>query len=91
LRLAVSRLVAERSGGAEVRFLALDEVFGSQDSQRRDLVVGALRGLGGLYSQVLVVSHQEALQEALDQAIVVGTEPGTNPVRAEAGVRIQNG
>lgn len=72
LRLAVSRLVAERSGGAEVRFLALDEVFGSQDAQRRDLVVSALRGLGGLYSQVLVVSHQEALQEALDQAIVLG-------------------
>lgn len=85
LRLAVSRLVAERSGGAEVRFLALDEVFGSLDAQRRDHVVGALRGLEGLYSQVLVVSHQEALQEALDQAIVVDTD-GAGPV-----TRIQNG
>ncbi|MEK6975326.1 MAG: SMC family ATPase [Candidatus Thermoplasmatota archaeon] len=72
LRLAVSRLLAERAGGAELRFLALDEVFGSLDAQRRDLVVGALRGLGGLYSQVLVVSHQEALQEALDQAVLIG-------------------
>ncbi len=85
LRLAVSRLVAERSGGAEVRFLALDEVFGSLDAQRRDLVVGALRGLGGLYSQVLVVSHQETLQEALDQAIVVGADGG------EARALTQNG
>lgn len=85
LRLAVSRLLAERAGGAEVRFLALDEVFGSLDAQRRDLVVGALHGLGGLYSQVLVVSHQDALQEALDQALVVETDGGT------AHVRIQNG
>ena len=85
LRLAVSRLLAERAGGAEVRFLALDEVFGSLDSQRRDLVVGALHGLGGLYSQVLVVSHQETLQESLDHAIVVDGHG------ADAQVRMQNG
>lgn len=85
LRLAVSRLLAERSGAAEVRLLALDEVFGSLDLQRRDLVVGALHGLSGLYSQVLVVSHQEALQEALDRVIVVEDDGGT------ARVHIQNG
>lgn len=85
LRLAVSRLLAERAGGAELRFLALDEVFGSLDAQRRDLVVGALRGLGGLYSQVLVVSHQDALQEALDQAIVVVPDGATNRVLMQNG------
>lgn len=85
LRLSVSRLLAERAGGAELRFLALDEVFGSLDAQRRDLVVGALRGLGGLYSQVLVVSHQEALQEALDQAVVVLPDGDTNRVLMQNG------
>ncbi len=84
LRLAVSRLVAERSG-AELRFLALDEVFGHLDREHRDLVVQALHGLGGLYAQVLVVSHMESLHEALDQAIVVSEEDG------EAVVTLRNG
>jgi exonuclease SbcC len=73
LRLAVSRLLAER-GGTELRFLALDEVFGSLDRGRRDLVVASLQQLGALYAQVLVISHLEGLQEELGQAIVVGED-----------------
>jgi DNA repair protein SbcC/Rad50 len=75
LRLAVSRLLAERAGGTELRFLALDEVFGSLDRERRDRVVEALHGLGALYSQVLVISHLESLQEALGQAVAVAESP----------------
>jgi DNA repair protein SbcC/Rad50 len=73
LRLAVSRLIADR-GGVELRFLALDEVFGSLDQERRELVVAALGELGTLYSQVLVVSHLESLQDALQHALVVEGE-----------------
>ncbi|MCA1810836.1 MAG: hypothetical protein LC623_02360, partial [Halobacteriales archaeon] len=73
LRLAVSRMLAER-GGTEIRFLALDEVFGSLDRAHRDLVVGALQQLGGLYAQVLVISHLEGLREELGQAVVVGED-----------------
>lgn len=76
LRLAVSRLLLERSGGAELRFLALDEVFGSLDAERRDSVLGALQELGGLYAQVLVVTHQDALRDALDAAILVEEDDG---------------
>ncbi|MEA3189469.1 MAG: repair protein SbcC/Rad50 [Thermoplasmata archaeon] len=76
LRLAVSRLLAERSGGAELRMLALDEVFGSLDRERRDLVVQALHQLGGLYAQVLVISHLEGLEEMLDDAILVEEAAG---------------
>lgn len=85
LRLAVSRLLNERSGGAEMRFLALDEVFGSLDAERRDLVLAALQELGGLYSQVLLVTHQESLRDALDRAIMVTEEDG------EAVVTMHNG
>lgn len=80
LRLAVSRLLAERSG-SEMRFLALDEVFGSLDRNRRDLVVGALHGLGGLYAQVLVVSHLESVQEALDHALNLELQDGVSRLR----------
>lgn len=84
LRLAVSRLLAERAG-TELRFLALDEVFGSLDQNRRDLVVAALGELGNLYSQVLVVSHLEGLQEALGTVLRVEERDG------EAVLTLQNG
>ncbi|HEX2066547.1 MAG TPA: SbcC/MukB-like Walker B domain-containing protein, partial [Candidatus Thermoplasmatota archaeon] len=85
LRLAVSRLLAER-GGTELRFLALDEVFGSLDRSRRDLVVASLQQLGGLYAQVLVISHVEGLQEELGQALVVAEDAEGN-----AALTLHNG
>jgi exonuclease SbcC len=81
LRLAVSRLLAERPGGAEMRFLALDEVFGSLDRDRRGLVVAAFGQLENLYAQVLVISHIEGLQDALGQAIVVDEHEGESSLR----------
>ncbi len=79
LRLAVSRLLAQRSGGAELRFLALDEVFGSLDAERRELVAGTLEQLTHLYSQVVAVTHLEDLQE-LDHVICVQAEDGQSIV-----------
>ncbi|MFO1532808.1 MAG: SbcC/MukB-like Walker B domain-containing protein, partial [Thermoplasmatota archaeon] len=81
LRLAVSRLLAER-GGVELRFLALDEVFGSLDQERRDLVVATLQSLGTLYSQVLVVSHLEGLQETLGHVLRVSEDADGNAIVA---------
>lgn len=85
LRLAVSRLLLERSGGAELRFLALDEVFGSLDEERRHSVLGALQELGGLYSQVLLVTHQEALRDALDAVLRVEERDGCAVVSLHKG------
>jgi DNA repair protein SbcC/Rad50 len=76
LRLAVSRLLAERAGGAGIRFLALDEVFGSLDDERRNLVVAGLRELGSLYAQVLLVTHLEPMRDALDHTLEVRDEGG---------------
>lgn len=84
LRLAASRLVAERAG-ADVRLLALDEVFGSLDRERRDLVVATLESLGGLYSQVLVISHLEGLREALGQGVEVVEQDGAAQIRSHNG------
>ncbi len=69
LRLAISRLLATRAHGAEIRLLALDEVFGSLDPSHRELVVAALHQLDGLYSQILAITHDEDLQEVLDHAV----------------------
>ncbi len=80
LRLAVSRLLLERSG-AEIRFLALDEVFGSLDDERRRLVLGALQELGTLYSQVFLVTHHEEMREMLDHTMLVEEGPDGAVVR----------
>lgn len=80
LRLAVSRLLAERHGAPEMRFLALDEVFGSLDASRRHSVLAALHGLGGLYSQVLLVTHHEGLRDALDGVLDVRLQDGVASV-----------
>lgn len=85
LRLAVSRLLVERNGGAEIRFLALDEVFGSLDEERRALVLAALQELGTLYSQVLLVTHHEDMRDALDHTLVVEETEGTAVVRMHNG------
>lgn len=84
LRLAVSRLLVERND-AEMRFLALDEVFGGLDDERRRLVLGALQQLGNLYSQVLLVTHHDTLRDALDAALVVENVDGEAKVALHAG------
>ncbi|MGB0653789.1 MAG: ATP-binding protein, partial [Thermoplasmatota archaeon] len=80
LRLGVSRLLAGRSGQAELRFLALDEVFGSLDAERRRAVVGALDGLKGLYAQILVITHLEDLRDGLDHVLEVQGEASGDAV-----------
>jgi exonuclease SbcC len=85
LRLGISRLLATRAGAAELRFLALDEVFSSLDTERCDALLGALRGLTGLYSQVVAVTHLERLQESFDAVVRVRLEDG------QASVSLHNG
>jgi exonuclease SbcC len=84
LRLAVSRLVLDRAG-TDLRFLALDEVFGSLDDERRGHVLAALQGLRGLYSQVLLVTHQDALRDALDAVLLVEEQDGRAVVTMHHG------
>jgi len=70
LRLAVSQMIAERAGHP-LSLLILDEPFGSLDATRRGNVLGLIRRLRGVFSQVLLVSHVEETREAVDHAIEV--------------------
>lgn len=85
LRLGISRLLATRSNAPEIRFLALDEVFSSLDHERCTTLLGALQNLGGLYSQILAVTHIERLQESFDGVARVDLVDG------EAQVTVHNG
>ncbi|MHB1260390.1 MAG: AAA family ATPase [Thermoplasmatota archaeon] len=84
-RLGISRLLATRSGAPEIRFLALDEVFSSLDSERCDALLGALRGLTGLYSQVFAITHLERLQESFDSVVQVKLSDGASLVSVHSG------
>jgi exonuclease SbcC len=74
LRLAVSQMIAERSGQA-FSLLILDEIFGSLDEMRRFNVVELLRALGDRFEQVILITHIEAVREGLDQVISVRYDP----------------
>lgn len=85
LRLGISRLLATRANAPEIRFLALDEVFSSLDTDRCTALRGALQNLGGLYGQILAVTHIERLQESFDGVVRVGLVDGEAQVSVHSG------
>jgi len=71
LRIAISQVVAERSGVTPMNFIVLDEVFGSQDEQRRQLILNALNQLSARFRQVFVITHIEPVRDSLPVVISV--------------------
>jgi exonuclease SbcC len=86
LRLAVSQMIAERSGQA-FSLLVLDEVFGSLDENRRFNVLELLRGLGDRFEQVILITHIEGVRDGLDSVITVRYDPASaaSVVESSAG------
>lgn len=90
LRLAVSQLIAERSG-QPFSLLVLDEVFGSLDDQRRANVVELLRRLQDRFEQVIVITHIDGVRDGLDRVLEVRVdeETGRAIVEQRDGGRLQ--
>jgi DNA repair protein SbcC/Rad50 len=88
LRLAVSQMIAERSGQA-FSLLILDEVFGSLDETRQYNVLELLHALSDRFEQVILVTHIEAVREGLtsDHVISVRYDPASaaSIVKSSAG------
>ncbi len=70
LRMAISQALTE-SAGLDRSFVILDEVFGSQDEGRRELIVEALKNLKQSFPQVLLVTHIEELKDRVEEVIEV--------------------
>lgn len=70
LRLAISLALTE-AAGLDRSFVILDEVFGSQDEQRRDLIFQALAGLKGRFPQIMLVTHLEELKHKVETLVEV--------------------
>jgi DNA repair protein SbcC/Rad50 len=74
LRLALSRTLA-RQRGAETGFVLLDEVFGSQDADRRRALLEQLHAIADAeFRQVFVVSHTDDVVEHCDLTIEVSRD-----------------
>ena len=79
LRLAVSQVVAERAGSDGFHFLALDEIFGSQDEIRKGNILRALQALSGRFRQILLITHIADVKESAEHVLrVEAMDDGTS-------------
>ncbi|MGI8548240.1 MAG: AAA family ATPase [Gemmatimonadaceae bacterium] len=84
LRLAISQMIADRSG-QPFSLLVLDEVFGSLDASRRESVLELLHRLEDRFEQVILITHIEGVREGVDRVITVryDEETGASVVDGE--------
>ena len=76
LRIALSRYLAELHQVHESTFLIFDEIFGSQDEERRNNLLTALRTQESRFPQILLISHIAEMQGEFANTLVI--EPGTD-------------
>lgn len=65
LRIAVADIVAERTGGRRINFLILDEIFGSQDEDRRRQILNTLQELTSQFRQIFLATHIEDVKDSM--------------------------
>jgi len=84
LRLAISQVIAQRSGNLEFNFIVLDEIFGSQDTERRANVLNTLGELSHQFRQVILITHIEEIKDSMQYVIrTFEDEEGISHVRME--------
>jgi exonuclease SbcC len=84
LRLALSRALA-RQRGIDAGFVILDEVLGSQDQDRRAVLMDELRELTREFRQVFVVSHFTDIVDSCDIHLRLSRAEPPAPARVARG------
>lgn len=79
LRVAISQVIAQRSGRPALQFIVLDEIFGSQDEERKLLLLATLQHLSGYFRQIFLITHEQGIKENLPVVLEVEME-GANSV-----------
>jgi exonuclease SbcC len=70
LRVAISTHLS-RMSGADVGIMVLDEVLGSLDEERKDLMVQTLGRLSARFHQLFVITHADRVKDQFPAAILV--------------------
>jgi exonuclease SbcC len=76
LRIALSRYLAELHQVHESTLLIFDEIFGSQDEERRTNLLAALRTQESRFPQIILISHIPDIQGEFSNTLMV--EMGTD-------------
>lgn len=71
LRTAISQELSDRAGSEGPSFIVLDEVFGSQDSERKTSILEALSEISHEFRQIILITHIEDVKDALPYALHV--------------------
>jgi exonuclease SbcC len=83
LRLAISRMIMERSGN-QMNFLVLDEIFGSQDQSRKRSILETLGQLQKQFRQILLITHIDDVKDNVSAVLrVQEKEDGSSTVVLE--------
>jgi len=83
LRLAISRMIMERSG-SQMNFMVLDEIFGSQDQSRKRNILETLGQLQKQFRQILLITHIEDVKDNVSAVLkVTEKEDGSSAVALE--------
>lgn len=81
LRIAISKRISSLAGRQNMGFLALDEVFGSQDRERREELLLALNVISKEFKQIFVVSHNEDVQDQFPHRLNIIQKGGNSTVQ----------
>jgi len=71
LRIALSRFLAGVNEVHDSTFLIFDEIFGSQDEERRSNLLRALRTQEAHFPQILLISHITEVQDEFSTTLLV--------------------
>jgi exonuclease SbcC len=71
LRIALSRYLAELHQVHESTLLIFDEIFGSQDEERRSNLLTALRSQESRFPQIILISHISEIQGEFANTLAV--------------------
>jgi len=71
MRIAISQELSHRAGGSKTQFIVLDEIFGSQDENRQESILQALKYLETQFRQILLITHIENIKESLPNVFLV--------------------
>jgi exonuclease SbcC len=83
LRLAISHMIMDRSG-SQMNFLVLDEIFGSQDQNRKRSILGTLAQLQRQFRQILLITHIDDVKDNVGAVLkVMEREDGSSTVALE--------
>ena len=79
LRLAISEIIATRYGTNSFDMIVLDEIFGSQDANRKRTLLVTLNGLSNRFKQIFLITHVEDVKEIMGNIIQVSeADDGTS-------------